>query len=786
MRIALVGVGLIGGSVGLAARERLGAEVVGYDPAPAALEAALEVGAVDVAAATADAALEGAEAAFVAAPVGALPEAVVAALAAAGEDCVVTDVGSTKRTVVEATADARFIGGHPLAGAASAGVRNARAGLFDGATWYLTPTATTRGTLYERLHRLLSGLGARPVALDAETHDRMLATVSHLPHVLANVLVAQAARTRSEEDEPLPATGPSFRDITRVAGSNTAIWRDIYLANADALIDSIDDTVARLGDVPRRARRRRRGGHRSLERRRPRRPPAAARGRPRRGRGVRAAGLRAQPAGGGRRRRAGARARGDQHRRHGAAPDPGPVVGLDRAVDRRRGAREAGRAADGGARAAGDARMNARFGPGPAVRGTLAPPPDKSISHRAALLGAMSAAPVRVTNYLASADTHSSLDAVRALGARVEEDDGALVIHGPGLRGAADGAAIDVGNAGTLLRLLPGWLAGQDGGRWTLDGDASIRRRPVDRVARPLAAMGARLDAREERFTPLVISGRPLRGIEYALPVASAQIKSCVLLAGLLAEGATTVVEPEPSRDHTERLLTAAGAGLARDGDRITVTPPEAFALEAIHVPGDPSSAAFHVAAAALVPGSRLTVTGMAANWTRVGFFRILERMGAALTGELETRATAAPDAEPLTTLEIAHGPLTATRVTADEVPLAIDELPLVALLGCFAEGETVVEGAQELRLKESDRIATVVDGLRGLGADIEATDDGFAVRGTGGLQGGTIAAHGDHRLAMLGAVAGLASRSGVEVVGMEAAAVSYPGFAADLAALTG
>ena len=246
MRIAVVGVGLIGGSVGLAARERLGAEVVGFDPSPAALDAALEVGAVDVAAAGADEALDGAEAAFVAAPVGVLPAAVRAAVAAAGDDCVVTDVGSTKRTIVEATDDERFIGGHPLAGAASAGVRNARAGLFDGATWYLTPTPRTRGTLYERLHRLLSGLGARPAALDAETHDRMLATVSHLPHVLANVLVAQAARTRTEEDEPLPATGPSFRDITRVAGSNTAIWRDIYLANADALLDSIDDALARL------------------------------------------------------------------------------------------------------------------------------------------------------------------------------------------------------------------------------------------------------------------------------------------------------------------------------------------------------------------------------------------------------------------------------------------------------------------------------------------------------------------------------------------------------------
>jgi 3-phosphoshikimate 1-carboxyvinyltransferase len=429
--------------------------------------------------------------------------------------------------------------------------------------------------------------------------------------------------------------------------------------------------------------------------------------------------------------------------------------------------------------------MNRTFSPGAAIRGTLTPPPDKSLSHRAALLGAMSSVPVHLTNDLDAADTRSSLDAVQALGALVDTRAGELIIRGPGLRAATPGAAIDVGNAGTLLRLLPGWLAGQDGGRWTLDGDESIRRRPVDRVAAPLTAMGARLDAREGRFTPLAITGRPLRAIEYALPVASAQIKSCLLLAGLLAEGTTTVVEPEPSRDHTERLLARAGAGIARDGERVTVTCQDELELEAIHVPGDPSSAAFHVAAAVLVPGSRLVVEGMAANWTRVGFFRILERMGAVVIGDLEERAVASPDSEPLCELDVAHGPLVGTRVTAAEVPLAIDELPLVALLGCFAEGETVVEGAQELRVKESDRIATVVDGLRGLGADIEATEDGFAVRGTGGLRGGALHAHGDHRLAMLGAVAGLASREGVEVVGMEAAAVSYPGFTADLAALT-
>ena len=247
MRIAVLGVGLIGGSVGLAARERLGAEVIGWDPADGVLDAALERGAIDRAAPSTEAALAGVEAAFVAAPVAALPDAVRTALTAAGEDCVVTDVGSTKRAVVEAAADERFIGGHPLAGAETAGVRHARAALFEGATWYLTPTPGTRGTLYERLHRLLVALGARPSALDAETHDRVLAVVSHLPHVLANVLVAQAARALSEEGERLPATGPSFRDMTRVAGANTAIWRDIYLANADALAAAIDDAMERLG-----------------------------------------------------------------------------------------------------------------------------------------------------------------------------------------------------------------------------------------------------------------------------------------------------------------------------------------------------------------------------------------------------------------------------------------------------------------------------------------------------------------------------------------------------------
>jgi prephenate dehydrogenase len=248
MRIAVLGVGLIGGSVGLAAR-RLEASVWGYDASPAALELARELGAVDRICETVADAVAHAEAVFVAVPVGALEATVGEALAAGPADCVVTDVGSTKRAVVAAHADPRFVGGHPLAGAETAGVRHARADLFDGATWFLTPTATTSGMLYERLHRLLRSLGARPAAIEPETHDAILATVSHLPHVLANVLVSQAARTLAAGDERLPATGPSFRDATRVAGAPSAIWTDIYLSNRDSLALEIDQTIDRLAQV---------------------------------------------------------------------------------------------------------------------------------------------------------------------------------------------------------------------------------------------------------------------------------------------------------------------------------------------------------------------------------------------------------------------------------------------------------------------------------------------------------------------------------------------------------
>jgi 3-phosphoshikimate 1-carboxyvinyltransferase len=427
-----------------------------------------------------------------------------------------------------------------------------------------------------------------------------------------------------------------------------------------------------------------------------------------------------------------------------------------------------------------------RIDPVAGLRGSLRPPPDKSISHRCALVATMTMDPVRVHNYLDAGDTNATLDAIRSVGAVVENRPDELVIRGTGLRAAGEAdAPIDVRNAGTLMRLLPGWLAGQPGGlQWTIDGDASIRRRPVDRIAAPLRAMGGRVEATEGRYPPFTVHGSALHGVHYDLPVASAQVKSCTMLAALVANGETSIHEPHPTRDHTERLLLRAGVPVRREGSRVIVPSIDELEFDEVTVPGDLSSAAFFIAAGLLVPGSRLIVEGVGVNWTRLGFVRVLERMGAIIVGDLEPEGTPSGPEEPVSDLDIAAGPLEGTTVEPHEVPLAIDELPLIALVGCFAEGETVVRGANELRFKESDRIAGVVDGLRGLGGDIEATEDGFVVRGTGGLRGGSIASRGDHRLAMLGAVAGLASQEGVEVVGMDAAAVSYPGFPDDLAAL--
>jgi 3-phosphoshikimate 1-carboxyvinyltransferase len=406
--------------------------------------------------------------------------------------------------------------------------------------------------------------------------------------------------------------------------------------------------------------------------------------------------------------------------------------------------------------------------PAARITGHVAVPGDKSVSHRSLLIGALSPGATRVRGFGRGGDTESTIGAVRALGGFVDDgDDRELVVHGADFRDAE----IDCGNAGTLIRLIAGLLSGR-GGTYVLTGDESLSARPMERIAEPLRRMSAAIET-TEGHAPLRISPASIAGIDYELPVASAQVKSAVLLAGLRASSPTTVVEPTPTRDHTELMLEAAGIRVTRRPTSVTVHPGEPV-LDEIVVPGDISSAAPLLVAAALLPGSDLTIHDLGLNPRRTGLLAVLERMGARIA-IFERRREGS---EQVGSVQVEFDELVATEITAAEVPAMVDELPLVALLAAHARGKTRIRGAQELRVKETDRIEAVADALRAIGARITSHEDGWTITGVPArLRGGRIDSRGDHRIAMLGAIAGLASREGVQIEGAEVAAISFPGF---------
>src|SRR5262245_18864935 len=413
--------------------------------------------------------------------------------------------------------------------------------------------------------------------------------------------------------------------------------------------------------------------------------------------------------------------------------------------------------------------------PAVSLHGDLAVPGDKSISHRALLLGAVADGESSFTGFGTSADTLSTAAAVRALGADVAVDGDEVRVGGVGLRGLRPPAEpIDCGNAGTLMRLLPGLLVGQEGS-FELVGDESLSRRPLGRIAEPLAEMGARVETEDGHAPFLVEGGAPLNAIRYELPVASAQVKSCVLLAGLFAEGRTVVVEEHPSRDHTERMLEAAGARVRRKSCEPAVWGADQLRPLLFAIPGDFSSAAPFLVAATLLPGSSIRIHGVGLNPTRTGLLDVLERMGARVAHF--NRRTGG--GRPVAGSGVEQADRVATEIGPAEVPRMVDELPLFALVAGMSRGDSVVRGAQELRVKESDRIETVKNVLRPLGIRIETAHDGFRVRGVPSRPkgGGTVDTADDHRIAMLAAVAGLVSREGVRIAGAEAVAASFPGF---------
>jgi len=425
------------------------------------------------------------------------------------------------------------------------------------------------------------------------------------------------------------------------------------------------------------------------------------------------------------------------------------------------------------------------------LRGTASVPADKAISHRGAILGSLATGTTVLRGYSPAGDCRSTIAAVRGLGAEIEEDGDVVCVTGWGDGGpAAPDGQLDCGRSGTTMRLLSGALAGFPL-KVVLSGDPQLMVRPMERVAEPLRAMGATVATAAGGVPPIGLRGGSLHGIEYELPVASAQVKSAVLLAGLRASGPTTVIEPVPSRDHTERLLRAMGARVVEsvggDGPRsVRVDPGGLEALE-LTIPGDPSAAAPLLVAAAMVPGSDLTVVRVGLNPTRTGLLGVLRRMGSTIETVSESgdkSGDAAREGEPIGVIRIRHRPLQGTRVGAAEIPSMVDELPLLGLLATQAEGTTEVRGAEELRVKESDRIAVLVAGLRALGADVEELPDGFVVNGPTPLHAGDVTAAGDHRMAMTFAVAALVASGPVRVAGMQTVGDSFPGFMATLQGL--
>lgn len=429
-------------------------------------------------------------------------------------------------------------------------------------------------------------------------------------------------------------------------------------------------------------------------------------------------------------------------------------------------------------------------GPAARLRGRLRLPGDKSIAHRALILGALAEGGQSARGLPDSRDVASTAACLRRLGCRIgTTPDGAARIEATRWR---DGIVLDAGNSGTTARLLCGLIAGR-GLAAVIDGDASLRRRPMGRVADPLVAMGARIETGPGGGLPLRLGGAPrgdpgdgsgngaLRGREHRLAVASAQVKSALLIAGLQAEGTTAVHEPAPSRDHTENLLAAMGARLERDGGRIALAGGQRLQGTEVLVPGDVSSACFLVVAATLLPGSEIVLPATGVNPTRAGALRALARMGARI--ELERRRVVAGEA--IADLVVRAAPLGAVAIGGAEIPSLIDELPVLAVAATRAEGRTVVRDAAELRHKECDRIGVTVANLARLGARIEERPDGFAIDGPTRLRGGRVDAAGDHRIAMAMAVAGLLADGPVTIDGADTVAVSYPGFFADLATLT-
>ncbi|WP_330115651.1 bifunctional prephenate dehydrogenase/3-phosphoshikimate 1-carboxyvinyltransferase [Pseudomonas sp. JS3066] len=715
-RLVVIGLGLIGGSFSKGLREKnLFTEVVGVDKDHESCRIAVETGVVDRCESDLAVACRGADVIQLAVPILAM-EKLLAELAQLDlGSAILTDVGSAKGNVVRAARrvfggmPARFVPGHPIAGSEKSGVEAANASLFRRHKVILTPVENTDPFALKCIDQLWRALGADVEHMEVEHHDEVLAATSHLPHLLAFGLVDSLAK-RSENLEIFRYAAGGFRDFTRIAGSDPVMWHDIFLANRDAVLRILDAFRDDLGALR------------------------------------------------------GAVDAGDGHE----------LLGV---FTRARFAREhfskiLARRAYVDAMHNNDLIYLAQ--PGGKLAGRVRVPGDKSISHRSIMLGSLAIGTTEVEGFLEGEDALATLQAFRDMGVVIEgPHHGRVTIHGVGLHGLKPPPGpLYLGNSGTSMRLLSGLLAAQPFDT-TLTGDASLSKRPMNRVAKPLREMGAVIETGAEGRPPLTIrGGQRLSGMNYEMPMASAQVKSCLLLAGLYAAGETAVTEPAPTRDHTERMLQGFGYPVKVDGNTATVESGHKLSASRIEVPADISSAAFFLVAASIAEGSELVLEHVGINPTRTGVIDILKLMGGDITLENQREV----GGEPVADIRVRAAKLKGIDIPEDLVPLAIDEFPVLFVAAACAEGRTVLRGAEELRVKESDRIQVMADGLLALGVKAEPTPDGIVIEG-GPIGGGEVWSHGDHRIAMSFSVASLRASAPIRIHDCANVATSFPNF---------
>ncbi len=714
--VAVIGLGLIGGSLTKALKQcGFARQTIGYTPRINDARLGVELGVVDKAAATIEEAVSDADVVVIAVPVRAFESVLAELRPFLKAEAILTDVGSVKGGFVDAVKEvfgsvpANVVPGHPIAGSEKSGVTAADSNLFQQHKVILTPLAHTDPQALNCIRDMWKACGAQVLEMEVGHHDEVLAATSHLPHLIAFSLVDTLAGEEDNQDIFRYAAG-GFRDFTRIAASDPVMWHDILLANRDATLKVLSHFVDDL----------------------------------------------------------------DKLRLAIETGDSQTLLGV---FTRARAAREHFSKILSGQSYTNTMNTNNvvfRLQPGGQVRGEIRVAGDKSMSHRSIMLGALAEGITEVEGFLEGEDALATLQAFRDMGVVIEgPDKGRVRIHGVGLHGLKPPPGpVYLGNSGTGMRLFAGLLAGQSFDT-ELTGDESLSKRPMERVAAPLREMGAVIESGEGGRPPLRIKGgAKLKGIDYTMPMASAQVKSCLLLAGLYAEGETRVTEPAPTRDHTERMLNGFGYAVKREGATASLTGGGSLSAGKIDVPADISSAAFFIVAASITPGADLTLRHVGMNPTRTGIIDIMRMMGA----NIEITNEAEVGGEPVADLRVRHASLKGINIPQELVPLAIDEFPVIFIAAVCAEGETVLSGAEELRVKESDRIQVMADGLAQLGVRTDVKPDGIVIRGSR-MQGGTVHSHGDHRIAMAFSVASLRSEGEITINDCANVATSFPNF---------